>query len=143
MFSRRSPIRSFAATLAIALGLGGCAAYGPAAGYPPSPYGYYGDYYGYAYPPGYAYAPGFFGSPFDFGVERRFHDHDFEDHRREGARAEHREHGPAAHPPGPVHVAPAGRGAALSGRTTPPPSVPHGHGTAQGNSSGGNKPPHP
>lgn len=143
MVYRHFPIRSsFAAALAIGLGLGGCAAYGPAAGYPASPYGYYGDYNGYAYPPGYAYAPGFFGSPFDFGAERRFRDHrHFEERRRE--RAEHRGHGPGPHAPGPVHVAPAGRGAALSGRSTPPHSAPQGHGKASSHSGGNYKPPHP
>ena len=138
------PIRSLAATLAIGLGLGGCAAYGPSAGYPASPYGYYGDYAGYygngyAYPPGYAYAPGFFGSTLDFGAERRFrHDHDEwrrERHREEErARAEHRGHGPTTHPSGPVHVAPATRAPAPSGQTMPPPGAPQGHGTTQGRS---------
>jgi hypothetical protein len=111
MVYRHSWMR-LAAALIIGLGLGGCEAYGPSAGYPASPYGYYGDYYGYAYPPGYAYAPGFFGSPFDFGVERRFRHHRQKQwHReRERARAEHHGHGSTAHPPGPVHVAPAGRG---------------------------------
>jgi hypothetical protein len=109
---RNSPIRSVAAALAIGLGLSGCSAYGPSAGYPVSPYGYYGDYYSYAYPPGYAYAPGFFGSTFDFGVERRFRHHHHEERRRERERAhaQHRGHGPAHHPSGPVHVTPAGRG---------------------------------
>lgn len=137
MVYRNFPIRSFAAlAIGLGFGLGACAAYGPSAGYPTSPYGYYGDYYSYAYPPGYPYAPGFFGSPFDFGDERRFHHHDEERRReRERAFAEHGAAGSTAHPPGPVHVAPAGRGTALSGRTTPPHSAPQ-HGTAQSRSDG-------
>jgi len=135
MVYRNFPIRSVAATLVIGLGLGGCAAYGPSAGYPASPYGYYGDYYGYASPPGYAYAPGFFASPLDFGAERRFrHHHDERRREHERVRTGPRGHGPTAHPPGPVHVVPAGRGAALSGRTQPPHNSPQGHGTAQGRS---------
>jgi hypothetical protein len=143
MVHRNFPIRSFAATLAIGLGLGGCTAYGPSAGYPTSPYGYYGDYggyygNGYAYPPGYAYAPGFFGSSLDFGVDRRFRPDHEERRHKEGERAhsEHRRHGPTAHPPGPVHVAPAGRAPALSGQTMPPHSAPQGHGAAQGRGGG-------
>jgi hypothetical protein len=143
MVHRNFPIRSFAATLAIGLGLGGCVAYETSAGYPASPYGYYGDYggyygNGYAYPPGYAYAPGFFGSSLDFGFDRRFHrDHE---ERRHGegdrAHAEHRGHGAAADPPGPVHIAPAGRAPALSGQTTPRHSAPQGHGAGQGRGGG-------
>ncbi|HWG80765.1 MAG TPA: hypothetical protein VN681_13365 [Stellaceae bacterium] len=115
MVFRNFLIRSFAAlAIGLGFGLGGCTAYGPSAGYPASPYGYYGDYYGYAYRPGYAYpgyayAPGFFGSPFDFGVEPRFRRRDEERHReREHPGAEHRGHGPTGHPRGPVHVAPPG-----------------------------------
>ncbi|HEX6840315.1 MAG TPA: hypothetical protein VF113_02260 [Stellaceae bacterium] len=140
MLYRNFPIRSF---VALAIGLGGCAAYGPSAGYPTSPYGYY-DGYGYPYPPGYAYAPGFFGSSLDFGVDRRFDRH-HEERRREPerARADHRGHGPAAHPPGPVHVAPGGRGAALSGRTSPRHTAPQGHGTAQKGNDGDHGRPRP
>lgn len=145
MVYRNFPIRWFASlAIGLGLGLGGCATYGPSAGYPMSPYGYYGDYYGYAYPPGYAYAPGFFGSSLDFGAERRFHrDHEERRRERERALADHRGHGPAVHPPGPVHVAPAGRGAAPSGRTTPPHTAPQGHGTAQGGNDGNHGRPRP
>jgi hypothetical protein len=146
MVHRNFPIRSFAATLAIGLGLGGCVDYGPSAGYATSPYGYYGDYSGYygGYPPGYAYAPGFFGSSLDFGFDRRFR-RDHEERHRDHDRfhGEHRGHGPTAHPPGPVHVAPAGRAPALSGRTMPPHGAPHSHGTAQGHGGGGDGRPHP
>ena len=137
MVYRNFPIRSFAATLVIGLGLGGCAAYGPSAGYPASPYGYYGEYGGYyPYPPGYAYAPGFVGSSLDFGFDRRFHhdrDERFREHER--FRGENRGHGPTAEPRGPVHVAPGGRAPALSGRTTPPHGTPPSH-TTQGRNGG-------
>jgi hypothetical protein len=148
MVYRNFPIRSFA-TLAIGLGLGGCVAYGPSAGYPASPYGYYGDYGGYygsyapgyAYPPGYAYSPGFFGSSLGFGVDRRSpRDHEERHRERDRAHTEHRGHGPTARPPGPVHVAPAGRAPALSGQTVPPHSAPRGHGTAQGRGGGDGRP---
>lgn len=138
MVYRNFLMRSFAAlAVGLGFGLGGCAAYGPSAGYPASPYGYYGDYYGYGYPPGYAYAPGFFGSTLDFGAERRFrHDHDEGQGERERARAEHSGHGPTSHPPGPVHVPPGGQAPAPSGRTMPPHGAPQGHSTAQGRSGG-------
>src|SRR5690242_14478575 len=145
MVYRNFPIRSFAwLAIGLGLGLGGCVAYGPSAGYPASPYGYYGDYYGYAYPPGFAYAPGFFGSTLDFGAERRFrHDGDEGHRERERARAEHSGHGPTTRPPGPVHIPPGGRAPALSGRTTPPHTPPQGHGTARGDNDGNHGRPRP
>ena len=102
MVYRNFPIRSFA-TLAIGLGLGGCVAYGPSAGYPASPYGYYGDYGGYyapgyVYPPDYAYAPGFFGSSLGFGADRHSRrDHEGRHREDDRAHGEHRGHGPTAH----------------------------------------------
>ncbi|HKW52655.1 MAG TPA: hypothetical protein VJO12_03120 [Stellaceae bacterium] len=141
MVHRNSLTRSVAALFGIGFMLDGCVAYGPSAGYPASPYGYYGygDYGGYApgyaYPPGYAYGPGFFGSSLDFS-DRRFR-HEHEERRREHDRAhtEHHGHGPTAHPPGPVHVAPAGRPPALSRQTASPHSAALAHSTAQGHAS--------
>ena len=144
MVYRSFSIRSFVGIVAVGLGLGGCAAYGPSAGYPASPYDYYsgyGGYYGYPYPPSYAYAPGFFGSSLDFGFDRSLHREREERIReRERFHREHHGHGPSVPPRGPVHVAPGGRAPALSGQTMPPHSAPQGHGTTQGRGGGSEVP---
>ncbi len=126
-------VGSIVAATGSALLLAGCALPEPVAGYPASPYDYYGAYAppGYYapdyYAPGNPYWPGFYGPSLGFGFGGGFHDHD--------ERGRHDRDHEGGHDRDSGHHA-----GAAPGRAAMPPRAPAGPAGAGGGGRGGQHP---